>query len=72
MRRKRFQAPFARQRFKVFFRRVWGTEPQTLRDFRTRRWHTCLADVIPDEIKHLLLPAVNAFIPPLGVYTVML
>ncbi len=36
------------------FRRVWGTEPQTLRD-STRRWHTCLADVIPDEDQALLL-----------------
>ena len=47
---------FTRQRFQVFFSCVWGTEPQTLRDLRTRRWHTCLADVISNEIKHLLLP----------------
>src|SRR5690606_31951238 len=47
---------FTRQRFKVFFGSVWRTEAQTLRDFRTRGWHTRLADMIPNEIKHLLLP----------------
>ena len=34
---------------------LWGFF-RSLRDFRTRRRHTCLADVITDEIKHLLLP----------------
>jgi len=51
-----FNRAFTRQRFEVFFRRVWGTEPQALSNFRTRRRHARLADVIPDEIKHLLLP----------------
>ena len=47
---------FTRQRFQVFFRRVWGTEPQALSNLRTRRRHARLADMIPNEIKHLLLP----------------
>ena len=47
---------FTRQRFQVFFGSIRRTEAQTLRDFRTRGWHTRLADMIPDEIKHLLLP----------------
>ncbi len=51
-----FKHTLARQCLKVLFSGIWRTEAQTLRDFCTRRRHTRLADMIPNEIKHLLLP----------------